>query len=106
MELRSRRCFSWHRNYIHRPEVAERIKENQQRQRESTNELMREKNKKRAEIIGCNINRGSGKQQPLVCKFLKKHHEEYKDDPEALSSEFIKKLLGRHKDDCVGDDAP
>jgi hypothetical protein len=82
----------WNRAYRSRPEVAARIKQNQQTRKESVTELNRVYYKKRSEVIGTDSN--------AVCKFLKKHHEDHKDDPDALSSEFIKKLLGRHKDDC------
>jgi hypothetical protein len=90
----------WNRAYRNRPDVAARIKQNQENRKESVTELNQAYYKKKAEAIGTDSNR----HKPAVCKFLKKHHEEYKDDPDALSSEFIKKLLGRHKDDCTGDD--
>lgn len=31
----------------------------------------------------------------VICKILKEHHEELKDDPERLSSEFLQVILGR-----------
>ena len=29
-----------------------------------------------------------------TCNIIKKHHEDMKDDPEALSTEFIQKIIG------------
>jgi len=29
-----------------------------------------------------------------ICKILKKHHEQLKDDPEHLSTEFLQKIIG------------
>lgn len=31
----------------------------------------------------------------VICNMIKKHHEEQKDDPEHLTTEFMQKILGR-----------
>ena len=30
-----------------------------------------------------------------ICEIIKKHHEDMKDDPESLSTEFIQNIIGR-----------
>jgi len=34
-----------------------------------------------------------------TCEIIKKHHENMKDDPESLSTEFIQNIIGRKCDD-------
>ena len=34
------------------------------------------------------------KYESKTCKMLKKHHDDMKDDPESLSTEFIQKMIG------------
>jgi hypothetical protein len=31
----------------------------------------------------------------VTCRIIRKHHEDMKDDPEHLTTEFIQKLIGR-----------
>jgi hypothetical protein len=33
---------------------------------------------------------------PKVCKIIRKHHEEMKDDPNHLTTDFIQKMVGRN----------
>ncbi len=39
--------------------------------------------------------------QTRVCSFIKKHHEELKDDSERLSSKFLLEIMGREKNECA-----
>jgi hypothetical protein len=41
-----------------------------------------------------NRKKGMGPRTNKVCDILKEHHEELKDDPEHLSCDFLKKIIG------------
>jgi len=45
----------------------------------------------------CKTHHGEYMQECKTMKILREHEEEFKDDPEALSTDFIKRLMGLNR---------
>ena len=80
--------------------------ENKERLKESRagkyNQVMNERTEFVTKTI---VGDNRSNQEPFVCKFLSKHYEDMKDDPERLSTDFIKKIMETKKDCGVPDES-
>jgi len=92
-----RSCYGreWYKNNTEK--VRQTNKEWKQQNKEKHKEHSKryyENNKEKVAKYRKNHYKKRPKSGSQICKIIKKHHDDMKDDPESMSTEFIQKMIG------------